>query len=178
MDDHVRASDQDRDRSAQTLREHFATGRISQEELDERVQAAYRASTQRELRALTADLPLLPVSPQEARAQLVARRAQLQRRLLQQTGGAIVPFAVCTVIWLASGARGQFWPIWVALVAIIPLLRGGWSLYGPAPDLERFERELEERERARGARRGGHRAPRDARRRSPGPPRPPRPPRL
>ena len=170
MDGHVRTSDQDRDHAAQTLREHFAMGRITQEELDQRVQTAYRASTQSELRALMADLPLLPASPHEERAQLVARRTHLQRRLLQQTGGAIVPFAVCTVIWLASGAQGQFWPIWVALVAIIPLLRGGWSLYGPAPDLDRFERELEEREHARGTRRGDRRAQRDARR---GPPPPP-----
>ena len=85
------------------------------------------------------------------------RRGALQRRLLQQTGGAIVPFVVCTVIWLASGAHGQFWPIWIALVALIPLLRGGWALYGPAPDLDHFERDLEQREASRAPRRSGRR---------------------
>lgn len=153
MSDAVRASDEDRDRAAQALREHFAAGRLTQEELDERVQAVYRAGTQTELRVLQRDLPPLPATPAQLRAEHLARRSQLQRRLLQQTGGAVVPFVICTVIWLASGARGQFWPIWVALVAIIPLLRGGWALYGPAPDLERFERELDARERGRGRRR-------------------------
>jgi hypothetical protein len=147
MEDHVRASDEDRDRAAQSLREHFAAGRLSQEELDTRLQAAYRASTTSELRAVLRDLPLLPATPQQQRAEHVARRSQLQRRLLQQTGGAIGVFLVCTVIWLASGASGMFWPIWIALVALIPLVRGGWELYGPAPDLDRVERELESRDR-------------------------------
>src|SRR5204863_6418162 len=51
-------------------------------------------------------------------------------------------FLVCTAIWLTSGANGQFWPIWVALVAVIPLVRNGWRLYGPAPELDRVEEEL------------------------------------
>jgi hypothetical protein len=37
----VRISDQDRDRGAQEIREHFAAGRLTEEELDERVQAVY-----------------------------------------------------------------------------------------------------------------------------------------
>lgn len=171
MDDHVRASDEDRERAAESLREHYAAGRLGQSELDERVQSVYRASTTNELRAVMHDLPLLPAAPRQLRAQHVARRAQLQRRLLQQTGGAIVPFVICTVIWLASGAHGQFWPIWIALVALIPLLRGGWALYGPAPDLDRFEADLETRER-RDADRAQRHARRDARRGRIGPPRP------
>jgi hypothetical protein len=47
------------------------------------------------------------------------------------------------VVWLVSGAHGQFWPIWVALLVLIPLLRNGWRLYGPAPQLDQVERELE-----------------------------------
>ena len=61
-------------------------------------------------------------------------------------------FLVCTVIWLVSGAQGQFWPIWAALVALIPLLRNGWRLYGPAPELDQVERDLDSRQR-----RGEHR---------------------
>jgi len=164
MDDGVRASDEDRERAAGTLREHFAAGRLSHDELDERVQRAYRASTTEQIRALLSDLPLLPVTPQQQRAEHLARRSQLQRRLVQQTGGAVVPFVICTVIWLASGAQGQFWPIWVALVAIIPLLRGGWALYGPDPDLDRFEHELDSRERGRERGRAGRGARRLERR--------------
>lgn len=158
----LRASDDERERTARALRDHFSAGRLTQEDLDTRVQAVYRASSHAQLRALTADLPALPVSPAERRAELAARRSHLQRRLLQQTGGAVVPFVICTVIWLASGANGMFWPVFVLLAALIPLLRGGWELYGPAPDLDRFERELERRERSGGH---GHRRPGGPRRR-------------
>ena len=53
-----------------------------------------------------------------------------------------MPFFVCVAIWLGSGASGSFWPAWVALIALIPLARNGWRLYGPAPELERVEDEL------------------------------------
>ena len=143
----LRVSDQDRERLVAEIREHFAAGRLSEGEMSERVAAAYAARTEGELGVLRADLPVLPATRSEQRAELAARRADLQRRLLQQAGGALVPFAICTVIWLASGASGAFWPIWVVLVAVIPLLRNGWRLYGPAPELDRVERELEERSR-------------------------------
>lgn len=54
---HVRASDVDRERVAERLREHFAQGRLDDEELAERIAKAYRARTRGELAALTDDLP-------------------------------------------------------------------------------------------------------------------------
>lgn len=143
----VRASDQQRDDAAGQLREHFAAGRLSQDELDERVQAAYAARTEPELQALLTDLPQLPVSPRQHKTELVQRRRELQRRLLQQTGGGLSLFALCTVIWVASGAHGSFWPIWVAIFPLLALVRNGWRLYGPAPELDQVERELARRER-------------------------------
>jgi Domain of unknown function (DUF1707) len=156
----LRVSDQDRERVARELRDHFAAGRLAEDELSERVQAAYEARTESELRALTADLPQLPATRADERAELARRRGELQRRLLQQSGGALLPFAICTVIWLAGGASGMFWPIWVALFALIPLVRNGWRLYGPSPELERVERELARREsRDRGPTTHRHRRP-------------------
>ncbi len=63
-------------------------------------------------------------------------------------------FVVCTVIWLASGAHGSFWPAWVAIFPVIALVQNGWRLYGPAPELDVVERELRpgERELRRGDR--------------------------
>src|SRR5947199_167061 len=49
----------------------------------------------------------------------------------------------------ADGASGEFWRIWVAIFPLIALLRNGWRLYGPAPELDRVERELEAKERLR-----------------------------
>jgi hypothetical protein len=148
-----RVSDEQREACASQLRQHLAAGRLSDDELDERLQRAYSAQTQGDLTALSADLPRLPATRQEQRAEIARRRGELQRRLLQQTGASAGAFLVCTAIWLTSGANGQFWPIWVALVAVIPLMRNGWRLYGPAPELDRVEEELAQREGGDRARR-------------------------
>jgi uncharacterized membrane protein YccC len=149
----LRTSDQERERAAQELREHFATGRITETEFSERVQAAYNARTEEELRKLLADLPPLPVSPQQRKAEIAERRSELRRRLIQQAGGGLATFVICTLIWVASGAHAAFWPIFVLLIVIIPLVRNGWRLYGPAPELDRVERELEQRAGHRNRRR-------------------------
>ena len=107
----LRASDQERERAVAEIRDHFAAGRLTEDELDERVAAAYTARTQRELAVLRADLPALPATREQERAALAERRRKLQRRLLQETGGLIGAFLLCTAIWLATGAEGSFWPI-------------------------------------------------------------------
>ncbi len=143
----LRVSDQDREIAVQMLREHFAAGRLTQDELNERVQAAYSARTQRELDSLLSDLPALPATRQQLRAELAARRSHLQRRLLQESGGGLAIFAVCVAVWAANGGHSGFWPGWVAVFVFIPLIRNGWRLYGPAPQLDRVERDLDQRTR-------------------------------
>ena len=153
----LRVSDQQRDQAAQQLREHFAAGRLTQDELDERVQAAYAARTEPDLDSLLADLPRRPATRQQQKAELAEGRSQLQRRLLQETGGGLGLFALCTAIWAASGANSDFWPIWVAIFPLLFLLRNGWRLYGPAPQLDRVERELQRRSHRGGRRHRRHR---------------------
>jgi Domain of unknown function (DUF1707) len=157
-DAELRASDEQRDRAAAEIRDHFAAGRLDHDELSARVDAVYRARTLGELRDLSADLPNLPQAPAQERAEIAKRRSRLQRELIQQTGGSLVLFVLCTAIWAASGANGSFWPIWVAIVALIPLVRNGWRLYGPAPQLDRVEADLARR------RNGAERGPRRHRR--------------
>jgi hypothetical protein len=53
----MRASDTDRDRVAGILREAAAEGRLTMEELDERLDAVYAAKTYAELEPITHDLP-------------------------------------------------------------------------------------------------------------------------
>jgi hypothetical protein len=150
----MRASDAERDQAAGALRDHYAAGRLSREEFDERLDAAYKASTVQELAQLRADLPDLPAPPTARRAELSRRQAELRRQLLQQAGGSFTPFAICTLIWAASGAHGAFWPAWVLIFPLVFLLRNIWRLHGPAPELERVQRELEHRRR--GGRHGRH----------------------
>lgn len=53
----LRVSDADRERVVEQLKEHTAQGRLNLEELEERTGAAYAATTRRQLRQLTRDLP-------------------------------------------------------------------------------------------------------------------------
>ena len=53
----TRASDSEREQTVVRLREAAAEGRLTVEELDQRIDAAYAATTRDELESLTADLP-------------------------------------------------------------------------------------------------------------------------
>jgi len=54
---HLRASDVDRERVAEMLREAAGDGRLTMDELDERLDAVYKAKTYAELAPITHDLP-------------------------------------------------------------------------------------------------------------------------
>jgi hypothetical protein len=64
MDDRIRASDADRERVTARLRDHYAEGRLTSEELDERTSAALHAKTFGDLRHVMADLPDPVLMPQ------------------------------------------------------------------------------------------------------------------
>ena len=53
----MRVSDAEREAAAAELREHFASGRLDQEELETRLSAVFAARTRGDLNALFADLP-------------------------------------------------------------------------------------------------------------------------
>jgi len=56
--DNVRASDADRERIVEQLRKHAADGRLTMDEFEERMSAAYEAKTYGALAELTRDLPV------------------------------------------------------------------------------------------------------------------------
>jgi uncharacterized protein DUF1707 len=142
----LRASDEDRERLVDELNEHAVAGRLDTDELEDRLKAAYAARTTAELEALRRDLPLTPRQTALTHAQ---RRSHLTRRMIQEAGGSLGAFIVCTIIWAASGANGQFWPVWVLIVVAMTFARNAWALFGPAPDLDAVEAQLEARRRAR-----------------------------
>jgi hypothetical protein len=53
----LRIGDAERDAVAAELREHFAHGRLTLEEFNQRIDAVFAAKTQRDLSRLTSDLP-------------------------------------------------------------------------------------------------------------------------
>jgi hypothetical protein len=138
----VRASDEDRERLASDLREHAVAGRLDTDELEERLEAAYAARTTSELDELRRDLP---ATEREAALTHRARRSHLTRRMIQESGGSLAAFLICTGVWAAAGAQGAFWPGFVLVVVLITFARSAWALYGPAPDLDMVERHLDRR---------------------------------
>ena len=154
----LRVADADRERLVDELREHAAEGRLTAEELEERVGAAYRATTRADLDALRADLP---VSSTSVALALRKRKRQLRRRLAQEAGGGLGVSALAVGIWLVSGGHhhGDFWPAWVIGLTMLPVIRNSWRLFGPASDLETVEARMQrrhERHLARGRRRHWH----------------------
>lgn len=55
--EHLRIGDAERDAVTGALHEHFAQGRLTRDELDERLEAALSAKTGGDLRRITSDLP-------------------------------------------------------------------------------------------------------------------------
>ncbi len=155
----LRVSDADRDELIEELREHTVAGRLTAEELDGRLDAVYEAKTRADLDVLRADLP---ISSAAAKRALVERRSHLRHRLTQEAGLALIASLVCVAIWVAAGASGGFWPGWVILFTLLPVIRDGWRLLGPGSDLEVVEARLQarhERRLAREARRARWRLP-------------------
>ena len=121
----MRASDAERERTATALREHTAAGRLTPEELSDRLDVAYTARTVAELDALLDDLPAeAPPAPQPSRSH--AREQALH------TIRYVVLFNVAAnVIWLATGADSSYWPKWVLLVSLLRLAFRLWATLGP-----------------------------------------------
>jgi class 3 adenylate cyclase len=110
----VRASDADRERVARLLRDHYSAGRLSEEDLTERVDAAYEVRTTTELAALTNDLPSAPHAPPAT----PRRRGALETSVRIHFTIFLLVNLMLVAIWAAAGG-GYFWPIW-------PIL--GWGI--------------------------------------------------
>jgi hypothetical protein len=110
MDDHIRVSDADRERITSRLREHFAEGRLTSDELDERVSAALNAKTFGDLRPLMADLPEpVPAPPRASHP----RPAGPPNWVAHRRGPRLMPLLML-----------------VALVALVAPAGGGWLVLG------------------------------------------------
>ena len=83
-DRRIRASDRDRESTAELLSEAYAVGRLSREEFDERVTAAYLAKSCGELRDLAADLPPPAAQTGLPSGTVASRRVPRRRGLPRQ----------------------------------------------------------------------------------------------
>ena len=94
--DRLRASHEDRDRVIEVLRVAAGDGRLTAEELDERVASAFSARTYGELAALTSDLPAdgQAIAPMRASAPVPAKdvvRLECRSGHVSRVGRWVVP---------------------------------------------------------------------------------------
>src|SRR5215471_3493298 len=102
----MKASDADRDAVVAALSEHFQTGRLTREELDERTGRALTARTLDELDELTADLPAIrPAGPTP-----VVRPRRLGYPLLAPVAAALAALAMAAwMLGMGDGRHGWDW---------------------------------------------------------------------
>ena len=124
QDPNLRASDADRDATADRLRLHHTDGRLDQDEFQERLDRCFAAKTVGELTALTRDLPADP-----------ARRGSAARTSFGLLGGLrmipIVTIILAIVaIHLIVGAAGGLWGlIPLFFLARLLIFRGGFRAW-------------------------------------------------
>jgi hypothetical protein len=104
----VRASDADRERVADRLKEAATEGRLLTEELEQRLEAALSARTYGQLNALLADLPGRGLT-----APAEARRVVRLRPLLAFPILIVVTLALIAVVFVITGVVAM-WLLWLA----------------------------------------------------------------
>jgi hypothetical protein len=114
----LRASDADRDRIAERLREATAEGRLAAEELEERLEVTFAARTYGELDPLVADLP----------------GATVRRRGRPQTSPWLRPLPIVMLIFLAPVLFSVLLAAAVVMITLfstwVVVLFVGWWLFG------------------------------------------------
>jgi hypothetical protein len=110
----IRASDQDRERIAAALGGHYAAGRLTLEEFQERLDRTYAAKTLGELSDLMADLPGTGLS-----------------QLRGQPGGnpPLPGLRAPGTVQARDGSVSAFWRLWLAVTIGVSVL---WLVSGPA----------------------------------------------
>jgi hypothetical protein len=112
----LRASDADRDGVAERLRAAATEGRLSTDELDERLSAALRARTYGELDPLLADLPVKTPTVRGRRSTALAITAPIAATMV-----SIVAITVLLALVIVIAMIGAAWFGWMLIA---------WFLFG------------------------------------------------
>ncbi|NJC70156.1 DUF1707 domain-containing protein [Planosporangium thailandense] len=125
----LRAADVDRQFVAERLKAALDEGRLSLHEYDDRLREAYAARTYGDLDRLLVDLPpvqpaqrsqVVPASPAQGAANPTAaqeperpERRGFPKWIFAAWSGWLTVSIIVNVIWLLTGAEGDYWPKWV-----------------------------------------------------------------
>jgi len=127
----IRASDEDRERTAAALGGHFAEGRLTLEEFQERLDRAYAAKTLGEMDDLMTDLPETDSGRLPARPGANSPPERPAAEQVQPPAGryfAVWQFWVAVtigffVVWLIGGGTGGPWFLWATVPLALIILR-------------------------------------------------------
>ena len=108
----MRASDAERDEVAAQLRDHCAAGRLTPEELDERLAAAFGARVRGDLKKLTDDLPKL--GRRQRHLEPLTRQQRKRAEFTHDVFSFAIIAVVLWILWIVLG-KGWFWPALVLL---------------------------------------------------------------
>ncbi len=121
----IRASDSEREHAVSVLRRHYAEGRLSAPELEQRATRAYTSRRRGELAAVLIDLPLSR-SGRWTREGLARGAGRIHRFLLRGHAATYACInAMLAGIWVLTG-EGAFWPA-LYLVPSTALLAWHWA---------------------------------------------------
>lgn len=133
----VRASDADRDRVMEVLRENYAQGRLDSDELHERLGGVYEARTLADLVPLTRDLPASdlstvgkdlerrpPTGPLVRQQRSVMRHPAVVVPWAVWAGVNLINFSVWGILTLSLEASLPLWWIWTLVPGGIAVALG------------------------------------------------------
>ncbi len=130
----VRTSDAERERIAGKLRNAMGEGRLTLEEGEQRLAAAYAATFRDEFAALTRDLP---GDGRRTRADGPESRYPLPGNVRRLTGFVLFAGLILAGLWVLSALLFFFWPV-IPLVVLFTVVRRhrrwrqGYSRFGYA----------------------------------------------
>ena len=129
----LRIGDAEREAAAASLREHYAQGRLTLEEFNERLDAALKATTQRQLNLITQDLPRAAAPSAQLPVTTIPGGGR-DRARQEWSGGGRPRFGIYPLIIAAIGTwllffelhlRAFPWPGKLAIfLAIFGVIRG------------------------------------------------------
>lgn len=105
--------DAERAAAVSDLRGHYDAGRLTLEEFEARIGEAQTARSESELRHVFRQLP-------NAKLPSLSLHDRRWRSLATQY---VVANAVANLVWLFTGANGDYWPRWVLLATLIMFVR-------------------------------------------------------
>ncbi|MCA1669946.1 MAG: DUF1707 domain-containing protein [Thermomicrobia bacterium] len=119
----MRASDADREATAERLRRHYTEGRLDAQEYDERIDRCYAAKTMGELDELFADLPRpAPPSPEPGH--------RYRGYLPGWRFAAVAPIVAAIIVVCAGTGAHLFWLAWPLFFFFVFRPFGRWCRVG------------------------------------------------